>query len=70
MSLNFSDKPELIGLARLVRALQAKAEPLGIPFFVLGAVARDLMTSHAHGIEVHRATEDVDFAVMVCDWEA
>ncbi|RJG02877.1 nucleotidyl transferase AbiEii/AbiGii toxin family protein [Noviherbaspirillum sedimenti] len=36
----------------------------------LAAVVRDLMLRHAHGIAPGRQTEDVDFAVMVRDWEA
>jgi len=70
MSLDFSNKNDLIGLAHLVRALQAVAQPRGIHFFLMGAAARDLMLRHAHGIETGRLTEDADFAVMVRDWSA
>ncbi len=70
MSLDFSAKPELRGLARVVSALQAVAAPHGIEFFLMGAAARDLMLQYAHGIETQRATKDVDFAVMVRDWNA
>lgn len=68
MSLDFSRKTELLGLARMVRDLQAVAEPLGVEFFLMGAAARDLMVIHAHRIVVRRATEDADFAVMVSAW--
>lgn len=70
MSLDFSAKPELRGLAQVAGALQAVAAPLGVEFFLMGAAARDLILRHAHGIEASRATEDVDFAVMVRDWQA
>jgi predicted nucleotidyltransferase len=70
MSLDFSAKPELRGLARVAGALQAVAAPLGVEFFLMGAAARDLILRYAHGIEAPRATEDVDFAVMVRDWQA
>jgi len=70
MSLDFSAKPELRGLARVTGALQAVAAPLGVEFFLMGAAARDLILRHAHGIEPTRATEDVDFAMMVRDWQA
>jgi predicted nucleotidyltransferase len=66
--LDLSNKPELNGLSRLVRDLRAVAQPLGIPFFLMGAAARDLMVHHAHGIQARRGTEDADFAVMVPDW--
>ncbi|MBL0143579.1 MAG: hypothetical protein IPP91_16080 [Betaproteobacteria bacterium] len=68
MSLDFSSKPELAALSRLVRALQAVAGPLGIPFFLMGAAARDLRVHYAHGIEPNRATQDADFAMMVRNW--
>lgn len=68
--LDLSNDAELVGLSRLVRALAAVAEPLRIPFFLMGAAARDLMVRHAHGIQAHRATEDADFAAMVPDWAA
>lgn len=70
MSLDFSGKSDLIGLARLVSALRTAARPRGIDFFLIGAAARDLMLRHAHGISTGRLTEDADFAVMVRDWSA
>jgi predicted nucleotidyltransferase len=70
MLLDFSQKSELLGLARIARALQTVAAPLGVDSFLMGAAARDLMVLQAHGIEVRRATEDVDSAVMVRDWNA
>jgi predicted nucleotidyltransferase len=70
MSLDLSAKIELRGLARVVRALHAVAAPHGVEFFLMGAAARDLLLQHAYGIAMRRATEDVDFAVMVRDWNA
>jgi predicted nucleotidyltransferase len=67
--LDLSNRAELIALSRLVRALQAVAEPMGMQFFLMGAAARDLMVHHAHGIQARRRTEDADFAVMVPDWK-
>lgn len=69
MSPDFSTKPDLRGLARVVADLQKVAKPRGVAFFMMGAGARDLLMLHAHGIET-RATEDADFAVMVQDWAA
>lgn len=68
MSLDFSQKIDLVPLATVVRALQGVAQPLGIEYFLMGAAARDLMLRHAHNIEPTRLTEDVDFAVSVPDW--
>lgn len=70
MSLDFSHKTDLVPIAAVVRALQAVAQPMAVDFFLMGAAARDVMLRHAHNIMPGRQTEDVDFAVMVRDWEA
>ena len=36
---------------------------------VVGALARDILLLHAHGIDTGQATEDADFAIAVADWE-
>jgi len=69
-SLDFSQKPDLLPLARVAGALQAVAAPMNIEYFLMGAAARDLLLRHAHNIQPSRLTEDVDFAVMVGDWNA
>jgi predicted nucleotidyltransferase len=40
-----------------------------VPFFVVGAFARDLILTMAHGVEVKRFTEDVDCGIRVEGWE-
>jgi predicted nucleotidyltransferase len=70
MSFDFSQETDLVPLAEVVRALQAVAQPLAMDFFLMGAAARDLMLRHAHDISPGRQTVDVDFAVMVRDWES
>lgn len=70
MLLNFSHKNDLKPLALVVRALQSVAQPRAMDFFLIGAAARDLMLHHAHNIPPARQTEDVDFAVMVPDWDS
>lgn len=70
MSLDFSQKIDLIPLASVVSSLHAVAHPLGIDYFLLGAAARDLMLRYAHNIDPSRLTMDVDFAVSVPDWRA
>ena len=69
MSLDFSHKADLAPLARVVGSLQRVAGPMAVDFFLMGAAARDVMLRHGHHIEPVRQTEDVDFAVMVQDWE-
>ena len=42
----------------------------GADFFVIGALARDLLLEVVHGVEVGRATRDVDVAIALGGWEA
>lgn len=41
---------------------------LGIDYFVVGATARDILLTHVYGIDMLRATLDIDFAIAVKDW--
>lgn len=40
-----------------------------IPFFLVGATARDFILSYGFDIELKRATRDIDIAVNVEDWD-
>jgi len=42
----------------------------GVDFLLVGAVARDVLLSYAHGIPLARATEDMDLALAITDWDA
>lgn len=42
-SLDFSQRPDLLPLARVAGALQAIAAPAEIEYFLMGAAARDLL---------------------------
>jgi predicted nucleotidyltransferase len=65
--LNLSGKlpPDIEAVLQEVAQLLA-AE--GIPFFVVGALSRDLMLEHAWNLPPQRATKDIDFGVRVADW--
>ncbi len=69
-SIDLSRRTELTGLAQVVQSLEPIAGRLGMNFFLMGAAARDLLLVHASGVNVPRATADVDFGVMVADWQA
>ncbi|MFH1703145.1 MAG: nucleotidyl transferase AbiEii/AbiGii toxin family protein [Nitrospirota bacterium] len=45
------------------------ADSLNIPFFVVGASARDYILKHCYGIEPPRMTRDIDLGVEVAGWE-
>ncbi|MBW2334453.1 MAG: hypothetical protein JRF06_05045, partial [Deltaproteobacteria bacterium] len=53
---------------RLFETIAKAAESLNVPFFVVGATARDIILSEGYGIEVGRATKDIDLGVQVPDW--
>jgi predicted nucleotidyltransferase len=66
-SLDFSGK--LQPYEDLFREIIRLTSEQDVPFFVVGAFARDLIMAMAHGIEVRRATEDIDCGVQVKSWE-
>ena len=49
--------------------LRKVADSLNIPFFVVGASARDFILKHRYGIEPRRKTGDIDLGVEVAGWE-
>lgn len=67
-SLDFSRKTKLRWLAPLVSQVHAATQ--GAPWFLAGAMARDLLFEHGYGIPTGRQTSDVDLAIMVESWES
>ena len=45
------------------------AQQNNLPFFIIGATARDIIFEHVHGIKAPRATKDIDLAVQVATWQ-
>jgi predicted nucleotidyltransferase len=41
---------------------------MGLDVLLIGALARDIHFLHCHGIQPGRATEDIDFAILMPDW--
>ena len=56
------------GFRELVEMLEDASG--GADFFVIGALARDLLLEVVHRVEVGRATRDVDVAIALGGWEA
>lgn len=54
---------------RVLRDVAEAAAALSIPFFVVGAFARDLILELHYGLPVQRATNDIDFGLQVNSWE-
>lgn len=67
--LNISGKinQPVLGIYALIADVAQQSK---LPFFIIGATARDLIFEHAYGIKAPRATRDVDLAVQVNDWQA
>jgi predicted nucleotidyltransferase len=57
------------GLLGVFRDVSKVAASLGIPFFVIGATARDIVLDYGFGIQPGRATRDLDLGVQVADGE-
>lgn len=67
-SLDLSDKidPQT---CRLLATIKQTTGSLGVPFFVIGATARDMIFEFGYAIATGRMTEDVDVAVMIEGWK-
>jgi predicted nucleotidyltransferase len=52
----------------LLKKIADVAESMNVPFFIVGAIARDIILSRYYDIETGRATQDIDLAVQVSDW--
>lgn len=55
--------------AEVLRDVAHHAGVLAIPFFILGATARDIIFGVLHDIPTPRATLDIDLALRVRDWD-
>lgn len=65
--MDLTDRTELSHLADLVSAARSAAPQ--VDWLLIGAMARDLLLHYSYGIRIFRATEDVDLALAVRDWE-
>ena len=59
------DKVRLLAFEKVSKV----ADSLGVPFFIIGAAARDLILMNGHNIPTIRATLDIDFGVQVPSWD-
>ena len=56
-------------IVEILRHVEAQAEKSGIPCFVVGALARDILLHHVHGLHIARPTRDIDFGIAIKDWD-
>lgn len=65
-SLDLSARADLDWLADLIGDAQQAAP--SVEWMIVGALARDLHLSYAHGIRIDRVTTDTDLALAIADW--
>jgi predicted nucleotidyltransferase len=66
--LDLSGKIDELIIAGL-EAITDVATSLDIPFFVVGATARDMILGFGYNIDITRATVDIDLGVRISDWD-
>jgi len=64
-----ADRPIDPITVEILSEVASAAAAEGVDHMLVGATARDLLLTHVFGLEVRRATHDLDFAVAVKDWE-
>jgi len=68
ISLDLSGKIDQQKIEALL-TIKIEADILNIPFFVVGAFARDIILKHCYDIIPRRMTGDIDLGINVADWE-
>jgi len=53
----------------ILEKLKNAANELNAEFFVVGAIARDIIFTHCYGIQTGRATYDIDVGVNLSSWD-
>ena len=53
----------------ILREIEKVSTRLDIPFFVVGATARDIILEHQFDIKTQRATLDIDIGVFISGWD-
>jgi predicted nucleotidyltransferase len=53
----------------IIREVVRTAESLRLRLFIVGAQARDLLLQYVYDLSVHRATNDIDFGIIVESWD-
>jgi len=53
----------------ILKEIEEVSTRLDIPFFVVGATARDIILEHQFDINTRRATLDIDIGVFISGWD-
>ena len=65
--LDISKKIDKFNL-NVLKKVKDVADNLQIDFFLVGATVRDMILNYVYDIKIYRATNDIDFAVRVKNW--
>ncbi len=68
ISFNLSGKIDPL-LSEVLSLVSREAAKLDIPFFIVGAMARDIVLEHCYKLPARRSTRDLDIGVEVAGWE-
>ena len=66
-SLDLLNKPPAEQV-NIIRQVVRAARSQGLRLFIVGAQARDLLLQYVYDLPVHRATNDIDFGIIVESW--
>lgn len=53
----------------IIRQVVRAAESQRLRLFIVGAQARDLLLQYVYDLPVHRATNDIDFGIIIKNWD-
>lgn len=53
----------------MIQEIHKASKALGLPVFLVGAMARIILLENVHGLPPGRATKDVDFAFALDNWD-
>ena len=56
------------GKLALLAVMDRVARLKSLRYFVVGAMARDILMYHLHGFPLNRASPDIDFAMAIENW--
>ena len=52
-----------------MRTVDAVMKALDLPYFIVGAMARDILLTHVFGLATGLATRDLDIGIAMRDWD-
>ena len=53
----------------VIHGVKATADLLSVPFFIIGATARDFIMEYFYNIRVPRMTNDIDIGIRISSWK-